>query len=97
MNYSQKKKEQELNDREFRLNSRQKLIDRGLPEDMLDVLNCSSEDAFDKALDRLEALIKERTPEPKLQAQKAQFAMPVINNKGGMKTGDALIREAMNM
>lgn len=92
------KRTKELNDREFRLNSRQKLIDRGLPEDMLDVLNCSSEDAFDKALDRLEALIKERTPEPKLQAERAQFTMPPINNnKGGTKTGDALIREAMNM
>ena len=44
-------REQELAKREFRLNSRQKLIDRGYPEDILDALNCSSEEAFNKALD----------------------------------------------
>ena len=43
------KKEKELADREFRLNSRQKLIDRGYPESILDALNCSSEDAFNKS------------------------------------------------
>ena len=47
------KKEKELADREFRLNSRQKLIDRGYPESILDALNCSSEDAFNKSLDAL--------------------------------------------
>ena len=36
------KREQELLQREFRLNSRQKLIDRGYPENILDALNCSS-------------------------------------------------------
>ena len=88
------KREQELNDREFRLNSRQKLIDRGFPEDMLDVLNCSSEDAFNKALDRLEAFLMERTPSQELQANKAVFTMPV---KGKTKSNEDLIRKAMNM
>ena len=37
------KREQELAAREFRLNSRQKLIDRGYPESIMEALNCSSE------------------------------------------------------
>ena len=55
-------KEQELARREFRLNSRQKLIDRGYPENILEALNCNSEEAFNKALDIIDGLIKERTP-----------------------------------
>lgn len=53
-------KEQELAQREFRLNNRQKLINRGYPESFLDVLNCSNEEAFDKALDALDKLMEER-------------------------------------
>lgn len=36
-------REQELAQREFRLNSRQKLADKGYPETLLDALNCSSD------------------------------------------------------
>ncbi len=93
------KKEKELADREFRLNSRQKLIDRGLPEDMLDVLNCSSEDAFNKALDKLEAFIKERTPDPvnaELEKNRARFTAPMNNASfGGMREDP--IKKAMNL
>ena len=54
------KKEQELAQKEFRLNSRQKLIARGYDETLLDALNCSNEEAFDKALDIMDGLIKQK-------------------------------------
>lgn len=94
------KREQELNDREFRLNSRQKLIDRGLPEDMLDVLNCSSEDAFNKALDKLEAFIKERTPnkeQEQLEQNRARFFTAPMNNASFNGMREDPIKKAMNL
>lgn len=94
------KREQELNDREFRLNSRQKLIDRGLPEDMLDVLNCSSEDAFNKALDKLEAFIKERTPnkeQEQLEQNRAKFFTAPMNNASFNGMREDPIKKAMNL
>ena len=54
------KKEQELAQKEFRLNSRQKLIARGYDETLLDALTCSNEEAFDKALDIIDGLIKQK-------------------------------------
>lgn len=70
------KREEELRQKEFRLDSRQKLIDRGYPESIMEALNCSSKEAFDKALDIIDGLIKERTPskeEKELEEKKARF------------------------
>ena len=53
-------REMELQKREFRLNNRQKLIDRGLSEDLMDALNCNDEKSFDRALGILDGLLKER-------------------------------------
>lgn len=57
------RREQELAQREFRLNSRQKLLDRGYEENILDVLNCNDEKALDKALDMIDGLIEKRVME----------------------------------
>jgi len=97
------KREQELLQREFRLNSRQKIIDRGYPESILDALNCSSEEAFDKALDIIDGLINERTPseEEKAEAEamrKAAASAPKFTDKSeGRPSGVDMIRRAMNL
>lgn len=91
------KREQELAEREFRLNSRQKLIDRGYPESIMEALNCSSEDAFNKALDIIDGLLKERTEVKKqeaLEANRARFTQPVKPYRGA---GVDPIRKAMNL
>ena len=96
-------KEQELAQREFRLNSRQKLIDKGYPETLLDALNCSSEEAFDKALETIDGLMKERLAvkeddekQRQLEAQRAKpFTMPL--NQSSYRTGADPIRKAMNL
>lgn len=96
-------REQELLQREFRLNSRQKLIDRGYPENILDALNCSSEEAFNKALDIIDGLIKERTPSEaeKLEMEarrKAAASAPKFTDKSEpRRAGTDLIRQAMNL
>ena len=93
------KREQELNEREFRLNSRQKLIDRGYPESIMDALNCSSEEAFNKALDIIDSLIKERTPDKEqelLEQRRARFTGPMNNSSFSGKREDP-IKKAMNL
>lgn len=90
------KKEQELADREFRLNSRQKLMDRGYPESIMEALNCSSEEAFNKALD---SLMKERGADAesiKARQNAAHFG-PVTAPRSGGSGGRDLIREAMRL
>ena len=97
------KREQELARREFRLNSRQKLIDRGYPENILEALNCSSEEAFDKALDIIDSLIKERTPSEAERAEmearmKAAASAPKFTTKSEPRqSGIDMIRKAMNL
>lgn len=91
------KKEQELATREFRLNSRQKLIDRGYPESIMEALNCSNEEAFDKALDALDSLLKERGADAgSVEARKkaARFTAPFGKQS---QNGRDRIREAMKI
>lgn len=89
------KKEQELAQREFRLNSRQKLIDRGYSESLMDALNCSSEEAFNKALDIIDSLIKERTPDNSEPVQR--ITSRVVNNGNTATRQEDSIRKAMNL
>ena len=89
------KKEKELAQREFRLNSRQKLIDRGYSESLLDALNCSSEEAFNKALDIIDSLIKERTPDNSKPVQR--ITSRVVNNGNTATRQEDSIRKAMNL
>lgn len=95
-------REQELAQREFRLNSRQKLIDKGYPETLLDALNCSSEEAFDKALGIIDGLMEERLAAKKddeKQAQlEAQRAKPFTGPLNQLRrVGEDPIRKAMNL
>lgn len=92
------KREQELNDREFRFNSRQKLLDKGYPESLMDALNCSSAEAFDKALGIIDSLIKERVPsaeQAELEKNRARFTAPMNTSFGGPHEDP--IRKAMKL
>ncbi len=97
------KREQELIQREFRLNNRQKLIDHGYPESIMEALNCSDEKSFDKALDIIDSLIKERTPSEQEKAEiqarlKAAGRAPKFTDKSEpRRSGIDMIRQAMNL
>jgi len=95
-------REQELAQREFRLNSRQKLIEKGYPETLLDALNCSSEEAFNKALGIIDGLMEERLAAKKddekqaqLEAQRAKLFTGPLNQL--RRVGEDPIRKAMNL
>ena len=95
-------REQELAKREFRLNSRQKLIDKGYPESLLDALNCSSEEAFDKALGIIDGLMEERLAlkkgDEKQEQLEAQRAKPFTGPLNQLRrVGTDPIRKAMNL
>lgn len=95
-------REQELAQREFRLNSRQKLIDKGYPETLLDALNCSSEEAFDKALGIIDGLMNEREALRKDEEKQAQLearrAKPFTGPLNQLRrTGGDPIRKAMKL
>lgn len=94
------KREQELKEKEFRLDSRQKLIDKGYPESIMDALNCSSTEAFDKALDIIDSLIKERTPsaeQQELEKNRARFTTSMNGFAGRGIPQEDPIRKAMNL
>lgn len=95
-------REQELAKRELRLNSRQKLADKGYPESLLDALDCSSEEAFDKALGIIDGLMEERLASKKDEEKQAQLeAQRAKPFTGPLKPFRAAnidpIRKAMNL
>ena len=90
-------REQEIARRELRLNSREKLISRGYPEDILDALNLSDEKSFDKALDLLDEYIKPRKAEIDAKLRAAGSA-PKFTDKSEPRRSDGdPIRRAMNL
>lgn len=91
------KKEKELMQREFRLNSRQKLIDRGYPESLFDALNSSSEEAFGKAIDIIDNLIRERTASNNGQTGLSGFRAVGAPGNNRFDSGEDPIRKAMGL
>ena len=69
----------------------------------MDALNCSDEKSFDKALDIIDSLIKERTPSEAEKAEmearmKAAASAPKFTDKSeGRPSGVDMIRQAMNL
>ncbi len=54
-------REKELADKEFRFEAKEMLIGRGLPADLLDALNTSSREAFEKSLSIITPLLTRST------------------------------------
>lgn len=79
------------------MNSRQKLIGRGYPESLLDALNCSSEEALEKAIDTIDSLIKERISSSNAQAGETGFRAVGASNNHSPDDGIDPIRRAMNL
>lgn len=91
------KKEQELMQREFRLNGRQKLIDKGYPESLFDALNSSSEEAFEKAIDIIDKLIRKRVESNNGQADLSGFRVVGAPSNNRFDSGEDPIRKAMRL
>lgn len=89
-------REAELARKEFRIEARKELYDRGLPEELLDALNISDKDTFENSLEIIEKILKPHEQESEkneeLERNKARFTMPMNRQSGA----DA-IRAAMGL
>lgn len=91
-------KEAELSKRELQLDAREKLVDAGLPKELVTAINCSSKEAMEKSI---ETLISFMNSNPS-GINKAKNSYRVIStgisgnsNAGGNE--DANIRKAMGL
>lgn len=91
-------REKALNDREIRLMAREKLFDKKLPADLIDVMKFSDEKTLDEAIEKIEKIIGKThsdTEEQNDQTIKKSWGMPV--SKGNpSKSGDPY-RKAMGL
>lgn len=62
------KREQELQHKEFLLIAKSKLQGKGLPLELVEALNTSSPEAFDKSLEIMEQQFKQKTTQPSPEA-----------------------------
>lgn len=91
-------REKALNDREIRLMAREKLFDKGLPADLIDVMKFSDEKTLDEAIEKIEKIIGKThsdTEEQNDQTIKKSWGMPV--SKGKPSKGGDPYRKAMGL
>lgn len=89
-------REKELARREFALDARKELSDRGYPEDLLDALNATDANSLKKSLDILDSYMKEHgaaKTDSKLEQKKARFTVPTRLHESGVDD----IRQAMGL
>jgi len=90
-------KETELAGREFALEAREMLAREGLPAEMLEALNTSSKEAFEKSL----SIIKERitSPPPSGVSDKtpARVSTGGVHNEDSSLSENGAIRKAMGL
>lgn len=89
-------KEKELARREFLLDARKELSDRGYPDSIMEALNAADKDTFKKSLDILDAYMKERGAtkvDSKLEQKKARFTAPSHLQNSGFDP----VRQAMGL
>lgn len=90
-------REKELNDREIRLMAREKLFDKKLPADLIDVMKFSDEKTLDEAIEKIEKIIGKthsKTEDQDDQTIRKSWGMPV--SKGKTNGGDPY-RKAMGL
>lgn len=93
------KKEQELNTRELKLKARETLSEKSLPSELLDVLNCSSEEELLRCIDILEQTYSKNQKQGEPQAPQTGF-IPIIGGHGGNNSRVSIIdpiKEAMGL
>lgn len=90
-------RENELNHREFLLGARETLAAKGLPADLLDALNTSSKEAFEKSLSIIGEKIKTAPPAIETPATVARVAMSGRHTEPESLTVGDQVRRAMGL
>lgn len=83
------KREQDLHARELRITAREKLAEKGLPVELLEALNCTSEEALDKSVNLISEHLKKTAP--------PIFTGKVPYSPDVKESGDRGIRRAMGL
>lgn len=90
------KREQDLQARELRMNAREKLTAAGLPVELMEALNCTSEETMEKSItlitDHIKKAAQDAKPLPRLVG-----VTPGASKPGLMGGGKDDIREAMGL
>lgn len=86
------KREQEITQRELRLTATEKINEKGLPIDVLDMLDLSSEETMMKGLDLTEKVLAEKANVPTV----AKVSTGGEHNTNGSSSADP-IRDAMGL
>lgn len=88
-------REQQLAQRELLLTAKEKLTENGLPVELVDALNVSSNEALEKAL----SIVKTVLDKYKSEARPIKFsgAKPAESLSRTQQTGDSSLRKAMGL
>lgn len=89
------KKEQELVQREIRLSAKEMLSEKGLPVQLLDALNCTTQENLEKSIEIFEKVFNQKKKEAMQRSMKG--ALPGGDNKDNSNPDDASIRQAMGL
>lgn len=90
------RRERELNEREMRLDAREKLADAGIPKELLPLVNCSSKENMESSIELINAYFKKPEGRP---YRIISTGVPSHNNHSasGREAGENEIRQAMGL
>ncbi|MGI6010180.1 MAG: hypothetical protein ACOX8H_01605 [Ruminococcus sp.] len=90
------RRERELNEREMRLDAREKLADAGIPKELLPLVNCSSKENMESSIELINAYFKKPEGRP---YRIMSTGVPSHNNHStsGREAGESEIRQAMGL
>lgn len=92
------KRSAELDKREFQIKARETLASKGLSVDLLDALNCESEETFNKSLETIERLFGGTSQRDKdAEAKRSRIVGRSLSGSGGSVSDDAAIRARMGL
>lgn len=92
-------KEHALNQRELKLDAREKLADAGLPKELLNAINCNSKKEMEESINTLKAFYKSSEPTA-VPRRTYQVSTGIGGNTGGSAAKSARddeIRKAMGL
>lgn len=82
--------------REKRLDAQEKLKEKGLPAELVSLVNLNDEKSFNTSLELIERTYKQQQSQPQPHGEEMHKSMPYSPRDGGAYHGDP-IREAMGL
>ncbi|MGI6007297.1 MAG: hypothetical protein ACOX8E_07370 [Ruminococcus sp.] len=90
------RRERELNERELRLDAREKLADAGVPKELLPLVNCSSKENMESSIELINAYFKKTESRP-YKVMSTGVPSGGSSSVMGKEAGENEIRQAMGL